>query len=73
MIEVANTTDPVRLSYLRAVLEQAGIASTVFDASAPWPGAIPSRLMVADRDGWMARRILGDAEAEALGAPSKDR
>ncbi len=68
MIEVANTSDPVRLSYLRAALAEARIASVVFDAAAPWPGAIPSRLMVADQDGWMARRIVADAEADAPGA-----
>ncbi len=58
MIEVANTTDPVRLSYMRAALQEAGIDSVVFDTAAPWPGAIPARLMVCDQDGWMARRIV---------------
>ena len=65
MTEVLNTSDAVRLSFLRAVLEDAGISSVVFDAGAPWPGAIPSRLMVADEDAWMAKRLVADAEAEA--------
>lgn len=65
MTEVLNTSDAVRLSFLRAVLADAGIVSVVFDAGAPWPGAIPSRLMVADDDAWMARRLIADAEADA--------
>ena len=34
MIEVLNTSDAVRLSFLRAVLKDAGIESAVFDAGA---------------------------------------
>jgi hypothetical protein len=66
MIEIAKTSDAVRLSFLRAVLEDEGIASVVFDAGAGsiWPGAIPARLMVDDKDAWRARRALAAAGLE---------
>ena len=65
MVEILTTSDPVRLSFVRAALKAADIDSVVFDAGAPWPGAIPVRLMVADRDAWMARHVAADAEREA--------
>lgn len=64
MIEVAKTDDLVRLGYLQAALNDAGIESSVFDAAAGalWPGAIPRRLMVDDRDAWRARKVIEEAE-----------
>ncbi len=66
MVEVARTHDPVRLTYLQALLAEAGVDSRVFDgaARATWPGAIPARLMVDDRDAWLARSVLADAVPE---------
>lgn len=66
MIEVAKTDDLVRLGYLQAALNEAGIGSAVFDAAAGslWPGAIPRRLMVEDRDAWRARKVIEAAERE---------
>ncbi len=66
MVEVAKTGDPVRLGYLQAVLADAGIESTMFDTAAGslWPGAIPRRLMVDDRDAWRARQAISAAEAD---------
>jgi hypothetical protein len=66
MIELAKTFDPVRLSFMRAVLEDEGIAVTVLDAGAGaiWPGAIPTRLMVAREDHWRARCALAAAGVE---------
>jgi hypothetical protein len=63
MIEIAKTFDPVRLSFLRAVLADEGVEAVVFDAGAGaiWPGAIPSRLMVDEKDAWRARRALAAA------------
>ncbi len=67
MVEVAKTTDPVRLGYLQAALADAGIGSVTFDtaAGALWPGAIPRRLMVEDRYAWRARQIIENADSEA--------
>ena len=66
MIEVADAHDPVRLSFIVAVLEAAGIDHAVFDAGvgALWPGAFRSRVMTAPRDAWLARKTLEAADAE---------
>ena len=69
MIEVARTDDPVRLSFLKAVLAEAGVAFFVFDAGASttWPGAFPARLMVDPKDAWLARSALAHAEGRPGG------
>jgi hypothetical protein len=69
MVEVAKTTDAVRLSYLQAALSGAGIDSVAFDtgAGALWPGAFPRRLMVEDKDAWRARHVIEQAESDAEG------
>jgi hypothetical protein len=60
------TNDPVRLSFLRAVLRDAGIECWVLDEFASSVegsiGAIPRRLVVADEDAARARRILADSD-----------
>lgn len=65
MQTVSLTNDPVRLSFLRALLQDAGIACWVLDdftsAMEGSIGAIPRRLVVADDDAAQARRILADA------------
>jgi hypothetical protein len=62
---IATTNDLVRLSFLRALLEDAGIASLLLDAHTSAVegsiGAIPRRLMVAAEDAARARRILAEA------------
>ncbi len=62
MVELLRLNDPVRLSWLLALLDDGGIPAVVLDAhtsvlegSAP---AIPRRLMVADEDAAPARRLL---------------
>jgi hypothetical protein len=64
MVELIATSNPVRLSFLRAVLTDAGIESAVFDAGAGslWGTAIKSRLMVEEDDLAQAKRIVADAE-----------
>ncbi len=65
MQTVTLTNDPVRLSFLRAVLQDAGIACWVLDEFASSMdgsiGAIPRRLVVSDEDAARARRILADS------------
>jgi hypothetical protein len=60
--ELLRTNDPVRLSWLQAVLAEAAIESLVLDAHASAVegsiGAIPRRVMVADRDFHRARALL---------------
>ena len=52
MIELLRTTDPVKLSAVRALLAEADVASVDFDSAAGsiWQAAIPVRLMVSDDD-----------------------
>ncbi|HME24915.1 MAG TPA: DUF2007 domain-containing protein [Acetobacteraceae bacterium] len=62
---LAMSNDPVRLSFLMALLEDAGIAAIVLDAHTSAVegsiGAIPRRLMVAAEDEWRARQVLKEA------------
>lgn len=60
MVEIETTSDPVRLSYLQALLTDAGVAWFVFDANSPWPGAMHKRLLVADADAELARQAIRD-------------
>lgn len=62
---VAVTTDPVRLSFLQALLADAGIAAVVLDAHISalegGIGAFPRRLAVAAGDAAAACRVLREA------------
>ena len=67
---VATTTDPVRLSFLRVLLADAGIETIVLDAHISAVeggiGAFPRRLAVATDDEARARAVLAEAgEASA--------
>ncbi len=66
---VARSTDIVRISFLAALLRDAGIACVVLDAHISAVeggiGAFPRRLAVASDDASRARRVLAEAgEAE---------
>ncbi|MFN6953327.1 MAG: DUF2007 domain-containing protein [Acetobacteraceae bacterium] len=66
---IAATTDPVRLSFLLALLADAGIEAVVLDAHVSAVeggiGIFPRRIAVVDDDERAARRVLADAgEAE---------
>lgn len=62
---VAITNDPVRLSFLAALLADAGIASVVLDTHASITegsiSAIQRRLAVAAEDASRALRVLAEA------------
>ena len=62
---LATSNDPVRLSFLTALLTDAGIPSFVLDAYTSVVdgsiGAIPRRLAVAAEDEVRARRVLAEA------------
>jgi hypothetical protein len=59
------SNDPVRLSFLGALLRDAGIESVLLDAHVSAVegsiGAIPRRLAVLPEDEALARRILQEA------------
>jgi len=63
---VATTTDPVRLSFLRALLADAGIDTIVLDAHISAMeggiGAFPRRLAVLNEDEARARSVLREAD-----------
>ena len=65
MREILRTTDIVRLSWLTALLADAGIEAVVLDHHTSVLegsiGAIPRRLMVAADDAAQALRILREA------------
>lgn len=64
MKELLATSDLVRLSFLRAVLADAGVPTVVLDAGAGslWGSAVAPRLMVEEADLARARRLVEEAE-----------
>ncbi|HUC71598.1 MAG TPA: DUF2007 domain-containing protein [Stellaceae bacterium] len=69
MKELLRTNNPVRLSWLQALLTDSGIESVVLDHHTSLVegsiGAIPRRLMVADRDLIRARALLAQTGEDA--------
>ncbi|WP_371682953.1 DUF2007 domain-containing protein [Kiloniella sp. EL199] len=65
VIEIYRTNDIVKLSWLQALLSDAGIECVVLDQHASIIegsiGAIQRRVMVLKEDATRARRVLGDA------------
>jgi hypothetical protein len=66
MKELLRTNDVVRLSWVQALLADAGIRSLVLDQHTSLVegsiGAIPRRLMVAERDHIRAQQLIADAD-----------
>lgn len=64
MKELLRSTDPVKLALATALLEGEGITAFVLDVHMSILegslGMLPRRMMVADRDLFMARAILTD-------------
>jgi hypothetical protein len=62
---VATSNDPIRISFLVALLSDAGIGTTLLDTHTSILegsiGAIQRRLAVATDDESRARRVLADA------------
>ena len=69
MKELLRTNDPVRLSWVRALLQDSGIDSLVLDHHTSLVegniGAIPRRLMVAERHYRRACALLAASGEEA--------
>jgi putative signal transducing protein len=69
MKELLRTNDPVRLSFLQSLLKDSGIDSLVLDHHTSLVegsiGAIPRRLVVAERDYFHARSVLAACGEEA--------
>ena len=62
MIAILETSDPVRLSFLKTILEEGGFHPFIFDGGNPYPGSSPSRLMVLESEVEMARRLIKAVE-----------
>ncbi len=62
---ILRSNDPVRLSFLMALLRDAGVRCVLLDghisAVEGGIGAFPRRLAVADEDERQARRVLAEA------------
>jgi hypothetical protein len=75
MKELLRTNDPVRLSWLQALLRDSGIDSFVLDHHTSLVegniGAIPRRLMVAERDYRRACALLAVSEEVADGSTGR--
>lgn len=71
MKELLRSADFVRVSFLEALLAEAGIEALVLDRNmnATWGAAFPSRLMVDDADFARARRLLVEAGELSEDAP----
>lgn len=73
MKELLRTNNLVYLSFVQAVLKDAGIQTLLFDAHMSVMdgsiGALPRRLMVADDEFQRAEKVL--AEAEPLADPAE--
>ncbi len=69
MKELLRTNDVVRLSWIQALLADAGIGWLVLDQHTSLVegsiGAIPRRLMVAERDHRRAQSLVAEADAGA--------
>ena len=69
MKELLRTNDPVRLSWLQALLDDSGIDSLILDHHTSLVegsiGAIPHRLVVAERDYRRACALLAVAGEDA--------
>ncbi|MEE8273398.1 MAG: DUF2007 domain-containing protein [Alphaproteobacteria bacterium] len=69
MVELLRTNDLVRISWLRALLADANIATVVLDNHTSIVegsiGAIPRRLMVEDDDDLACARRVLDAAGES--------
>jgi hypothetical protein len=72
MREVLRSNDAVRLSWLVALLADAGIEAVLFDAHMSIVegsiGALPRRLMVEEADHARALKVLADAGEGHAGA-----
>jgi len=69
MQEVLRTNDVVKISWIQALLADAGIEAVVLDTHTSILegsiGAIPRRICVADEDVGRARAVLADAGEES--------
>ena len=64
MIAILETDDPVRLNFLKMILEEADLHPFVFDTASAYR-QLPNRLMVPESEAELARMLIAEVE----GAP----
>jgi hypothetical protein len=64
MIAILETSDVVRLNFLKTILEEGGFHPFIFDGGNPYPGSYPSRLMVLESEVEMAKRLIAEVERD---------
>lgn len=67
MIAILETDDPVRLNFLKAMLEAADFHPFVFGGGSPYPGTSASRLLVPESEVELARRLIAEVEKPTEG------
>jgi hypothetical protein len=63
VIAILETHDPVRLSFLKMILEEADLHPFVFDTASTYR-QLPVRLMVPESEVELARRLIAEVEGE---------
>jgi hypothetical protein len=64
MIAILETDDPVRLNFLKSILEDADLHPFIFDTHSTYR-QLPHRLMVPESEAELARRLIADVDGEA--------
>ncbi|WP_372784136.1 DUF2007 domain-containing protein [Phenylobacterium sp.] len=64
MIAILETDDPVRLGFLKMILEEADLHPFIFDTHSTYR-QLPNRLMVPESEVEMARRLIEEVEKSA--------
>ncbi len=62
MIAILETDDPVRLHFLKAVLEDADLHPFIFDSHSAYR-QLPTRLMVPESEAARARTLIAEVDA----------
>jgi hypothetical protein len=58
---ILETSDPVRLNFLKMVLEEADLHPFIFEGGATYR-SLPNRLMVPESEVELARRLIAEVE-----------
>lgn len=62
MIAILETNDPVRLNFLKMILEEADLHPFIFDAASAY-SQLPKRLMVPESEVELARMLIAEVES----------
>jgi|GEM_PF-1412929 len=63
MIALLETHDPVRLSFLKMILEEADLHPFIFDTASTYR-QLPNRLMVPESEAELARMLIAEVERD---------